>query len=401
MYTSFHEKSFALLMGNVDANSICLNELGKDVMNVQENVWSISQKVHKMGQTMSTIKKNINTRSSKELTQLRRDFMSLHLKVSDFIELCQQVPCFESLCHRTTNDIQEGMLSHSYDNIVSKVDGLEASICNLESCMDNIEAQCRQFAARTGKMDDDMCCDACEKVVDSLIMNTKNINTLYTALVSEGLLTEKMGENLITNFQNGWQVVGPLFSTPASGNKGKNGVIPFISPMGTHSHSALMNSTKNIGDLKVDETLNDTNDMGVNRKVYEEQFKLIPVFNGKDTSKFRCWIKSIEKSVNSGFYNPHRICHMKADSVIESFISKHLHEDWDSLKAKLRTHFSDLHTTQDCVKAVCGCKQGAHPMTSYIAEFEELIAGIDGSQTYIQCFVDGLWDLRIKNIILV
>ena len=42
-------------------------------------------------------------------------------------------------------------------------------------------------------------------------MNTKNINTLYTALVSEGLLTEKMGENLITNFQNGWQVVRPIF----------------------------------------------------------------------------------------------------------------------------------------------------------------------------------------------
>ena len=106
-------------------------------------------------------------------------------------------------------------------------------------------------------------------------------------------------------------------------------------------------------------------------------------------------------SVNSGFYNPHRICHMKAEGAIESFISKHLHEDWDSLKTKLRTCFSDLHMTQDCVKAVHGCKQGTHPMTSYIAEFEELIAGMDGSQTYIQCFVDGLQDLRIKNIILV
>ena len=164
--------------------------------------------------------------------------------MSDFIDLHQQVACFESPCHRTTDDIQEGMSSHSYDNIVSKVDGLEASICNLESHMDNIETQCRQFAAQTGKMDDDVCCDACAKVADSLTMNTKNINTLYTALVSEGLLTEKMGENLITNFQNGWQVVGPLFSTPASGNKGKNGVIPFVSPMGMHSCSALMNSTK-------------------------------------------------------------------------------------------------------------------------------------------------------------
>ena len=190
-----------------------------------------------MGQTTSTIKKNMNPGSSKELTQLRRDFMSLCSRVSDFIELCQQVPCFESPCHRTTNDNQEGVLNHSYDNIVSKVDGLETSICNLESHLDGIETQCRQFAARTGKMDDDVCCDACAKVADSLIMNTKNINTLYTALVSEGLLTEKMDENLITNFQNGWQVVRLLFSTPASGNKGKNGVIPFISPMGTHSCS--------------------------------------------------------------------------------------------------------------------------------------------------------------------
>ena len=47
---------------------------------------------------------------------------------------------------------------------------------------------------------------------------------------------------------------------------------------------------------------------------------------------------------------------MNAEGAVESFISKHLHEDWDSLKAKLRTHFSDLCATQDCVKAVCGCK---------------------------------------------
>ena len=94
MYTSFHEKSFAPLMGNVDANSICLNKLGKDVTNIQENVWSTSQKVYKMGQTMSSIEKSMNARSSKELTQLRGDFISLHLRVSDFIDLCQQVGLF-------------------------------------------------------------------------------------------------------------------------------------------------------------------------------------------------------------------------------------------------------------------------------------------------------------------
>ena len=183
--------------------------------------------------------------------------------------------------------------------------------------------------------------------------------------------------------------------------KGKHGIIPFSSPMGVYSHSAVLNPSRDIGSLKVDETLNESSDMGVNRKVYEEQLKLIPVFNGEDTSKFRRWIKSIEKSMNSGFYNPHRICHLKAEGAVESFISKHLHEDWNGLKAKLRSRFSDLHTTQDCVRAVCGCKQGTCPMTSYIDEFKELIARMDGSQSYIQSFIDGLCDLRIKNNILV
>ena len=79
---------------------------------------------------------------------------------------------------------------------------------------------------------------------------------------------------------------------------------------------------------------------------------------GKIPQNFDHWIKRIEKMVNSGFYNPHRVCHLKAEGAVESFISKHLHKDWDSLKAKLRTRFSDLQTTQDCVRAVHGCKQG-------------------------------------------
>ena len=41
--------------------------------------------------------------------------------------------------------------------------------------------------------------------------------------------------------------------------------------------------------------LSEINDMGVNKKVYEEQLKLIRVFNGEDTSKFQPWIKCIEK----------------------------------------------------------------------------------------------------------
>ena len=140
MYTSFHENSFTPLLGNVDANNICLNELGKDVSSIQENVQSISQKVHKMSQAVYSIEKNMDFRCSKELTQLRGDFVSLHSRVSEFIDLCQQVACFESPCHRTADDTQEGMSNHSSNNIVSKVDGLETSMSNLESCLDNIEA---------------------------------------------------------------------------------------------------------------------------------------------------------------------------------------------------------------------------------------------------------------------
>ena len=70
--------------------------------------------------------------------------------------------------------------------------------------MARVETKCMQFDARTGKMDDNVCCTACVRVMDSVSMNTRNVGALYNALISEDLLTEKMGENLITNFQNGW-----------------------------------------------------------------------------------------------------------------------------------------------------------------------------------------------------
>ena len=243
-------------------------------------------------------------------------------------------------------------------NITRTIDTLQESISNLENCMTHIETQCRRSAVRMENISDDVCCSACVRVADGLSMNIRNVNTLYNALLSKGLLTDQVSGDLITNFQDGRQVVGPLFSTPSTGPKGKNGIISFASPVNIHSRGNSMSASKTIGNLRVDETLNETNDMGVNKKVYEEQLKLIPVFNGEDTSKFRPWIKRIKKMVNSGFYNPHRVCHLKAEGAVESFISKHLHEDWDSLKVKLRTHFSDLHTTQDCVRAVRGCKQG-------------------------------------------
>ena len=95
--------------------------------------------------------------------------------------------------------------------------------------------QYQQPTARTGSVSDDVCCNACARVADGLSMNIQNVNTLYNALLSTGLLTDKVSENLITNFQDGRQVVGPLFSTPATGPKGKNGIISFASPVGVHS----------------------------------------------------------------------------------------------------------------------------------------------------------------------
>ena len=152
--------------------------------------------------------------------------------------------------------------------------------------MTHVETQCRQSATRADNVSNDVCCSACARVADGLLMNIRNVNYLYNALLSKGLLTDKVSGDLITNFQDGRQVVGPLFSTPSAEPKGKNGIISFASPINVHSQGNSMGVKKTIGNLRVDETLSETNDMGVNKKVYEEQLKLIPVFNGEDTSKF-------------------------------------------------------------------------------------------------------------------
>ena len=125
VYTSFRESSFITLFGNVDTNNICLNELSKGVMCVQENVWSITQKVHKMGQTMSSFEKSLDFVKSKELTLLQKDFISFRSKVSDFIDLCWQAGCFESLRNRTDDETEVGMSCHSYDNVESELGELQ------------------------------------------------------------------------------------------------------------------------------------------------------------------------------------------------------------------------------------------------------------------------------------
>ena len=392
VYMLFREKAFAPLLGNVDANNLCVNELVKDVTSTRGDVRSLTQKVQKLTQTLSLLEKGTGSGSPK----LKPDLSSSQTKSLGSDDSCSEGVNTGS---RRRGSLGTDMTDASH-NIAQTIDALRDSISNLEIHVTHVETQCRQSVARAENTGDDACCSACVRVADGLSMNIRNVNTLYNALLSTGLLTDKVSGDLITNFRDGRQVVGPLFSTPSE-PKGKNGIISFASPINVHSRGNSMGANKTIGNLRVDETLSESDDMGINKKVYEEQLKLIPVFNGEDTSKFRPWIKRIEKSVNSGFYNPHRVCHLKAEGAIESFISKHLHEDWDSLKVKLRTRFSDLRTTQDCVKAVRGCKQGKRPMISYIDEFKELIAGMDSSQGYIQNFVDGLSDLRIKNIILV
>ena len=127
MYTLFWEKAFTPLLGNVDANNLCLNELGRNVTSVKENVSSLTQKVDNMGQTVSSYEKNLDP-VNQELTQVKGDLLSLRTKVSDFIDLCQQVGCFEPQGCGSTDDSKVSMQR----DIVLKLDLLKKSLCGLE-----------------------------------------------------------------------------------------------------------------------------------------------------------------------------------------------------------------------------------------------------------------------------
>ena len=217
-----------------------------------------------------------------EFTNLKSDVGSLQTKVFGFNDSCQEGECARFQRWGSFGEDRTGVSQ----NMAQKIDILQESLRNLEDHMTHIETQYRQSTVRMGSISDDVCCHACARVADGLSMNIRNVNTLYNALLSKGLLTDKVSENLITNFQDGRQVVGPLFSTPSTGPKGKNGIISFASPVDVPSQGNSMSLSNTIGSLRVDETLSETNDMGVNKKVYEEQLKLIQVFNREDTSKF-------------------------------------------------------------------------------------------------------------------
>ena len=108
VYTSFQEKAFTPLLGNVDANNLCLNELGRDVTSVKDNVHSLTQEVDNMSHMVSSYEKNL-TPINQELTQVKGDLLGLQTKVSDFMDLCQQVGCFEPHGHGSVEDSKVGM----------------------------------------------------------------------------------------------------------------------------------------------------------------------------------------------------------------------------------------------------------------------------------------------------
>ena len=85
-------------------------------------------------------------------------------------------------------------------NIAQTIDTLHDSISNLEDRVTHVETQCRQSVAWAENTSDDVCCSACVRVADGLSMNIQNVNTLYNALLSTGLLTDKVSGDLITNF---------------------------------------------------------------------------------------------------------------------------------------------------------------------------------------------------------
>ena len=85
-------------------------------------------------------------------------------------------------------------------NITQTIDTLRDFVSNLEIRVTHVETQCKQSVARAESTSDDVCCGACVKVADGLSMNIWNVNTLYNALLSTGLLTDKVSGDLITNF---------------------------------------------------------------------------------------------------------------------------------------------------------------------------------------------------------
>ena len=95
-------------------------------MSVKDNVCSLTQEVDNMSHMVSSYEKNL-TPINQELTQVKGHLLGLQTKVSDFMDLCQQVGYFKPHGHGSVEDSKVGMR-----DIVLKFDMLKKSICGLE-----------------------------------------------------------------------------------------------------------------------------------------------------------------------------------------------------------------------------------------------------------------------------
>ena len=150
------------------------------------------KKVHKMSQTLSLLEKGTDSGFSK----LKPDVSSPQTKMLGFDDSCLEGECPRS--QRQGSFGTDG--TDASHNITQTIDTLRESISNLETRMTHVETQCRQSVAQVENTSDDVCCSACVRVADGLSLNIQNVNTLYNALLSASLLTDKVSGDLITNF---------------------------------------------------------------------------------------------------------------------------------------------------------------------------------------------------------
>ena len=161
VYTSFCEKAFAPLLGNVDANNLCVNELVKDVMSTREDVQSLTQKVSKLSQTLLLLEKGTDSGFPK----LKPDVSSPQTKKLGFDDSCLEG---EHPGSRRWGFFGSDGTDASH-NITQTINTLRDSISDLENRVTHVETRCRQSITRAES--DGVCCSACVRVADGLSMN--------------------------------------------------------------------------------------------------------------------------------------------------------------------------------------------------------------------------------------
>ena len=145
-----------------------------------------------MGETLLSLEKGPNP----ELLKLQSDVGSLQMELLGFNDSCQEGE--HSRLQRLGSPGEDG--TGASQNMAQTIDILQESLSNLEVRVTQIETQYQQYTARMGSVSDDICCNACARVADGLLMNIQNVNTLYNALLSKGLLTDKVREKFNNQF---------------------------------------------------------------------------------------------------------------------------------------------------------------------------------------------------------